>query len=376
MSDHLQVIVKLAERCNLNCAYCYMYSGADQSWRDRPALLSPDDRRRLRDRCAEYLAADPGAKITLEFHGGEPLLLGKAAFAALMDELHDALPDERASYCIQTNGTLLDDEWCALLDAQGVAWSISCDGPPPIHDRYRLYHSGATSSAAVEAAIRRSLATGSSLFTGVLAVIDPATDGAAIVRYFHALGVRRIDLLLPDANHVAKPPHLPQDDPARLAAYLRAAFDAWTQLDDPEFRVRLFEEIIRGLYGLRSGLDAFGGQLWGMSVVESDGSYQLLDVMRLGGLAEVATGLDLARHTFADFLEATRDTFPPPCATCRECPLFRVCGGGYLPHRFNGVDYDRPSVHCEALYDLITHAYTYLRRVTPDALWGEATAET
>ena len=369
MSDHVQIIVKVAERCNLDCSYCYMYSAGDQSWRERPALLSAELRTQLVERCAEFLAVDPARRVTLEFHGGEPLLLGKGPFRQLLTDIRAALGSDRVFLCLQTNATLLDDEWCALFEEYALSWSISCDGPPKIHDRFRLYHSGAPSSAAVERGIRLSLSREQARFGGVLAVVDPSTSGPDIVRYFHGLGVRDFDLLLPDASHLARPGHLPSFSMDALRTFLIEAFDAWIACRDPDFRIRLFEHMIRGLFGLRSGLDAFGGDLWGMLVVESDGSYQLLDVLRIHGVEQVETGLDLVRHSLDDYLQHTRGQTPPASATCKACPIFNVCGGGYLPHRYDGHDYDRPSIYCSVLYDLIAHIHTYLRGVTPPEMW-------
>jgi uncharacterized protein len=369
MSDSLQIIVKVAERCNLDCAYCYMYHGADQTWRQRPAFLSAESQRHLTQRCADYLAADPYHHVTLEFHGGEPLLLGKETFAAYLAELRAALGTERASFCLQTNGTLLDDEWCDLFDTYGVTWSLSSDGPPEDHDRYRVFHDGRPSSHLVERAMRLSIDHPSPLFAGVLSVIDPAADAARLVRYFYDLGIRDLDLLLPDANYTSPPAHLARYSDEALLGYLVAAFDEWLAIGDPDFRIRLFAEMMRGLFGARSGLDAFGGQLWGMMVIESDGTYQLLDVLRIGGADQVTTGLTLAEHTMADYLARTKDIFPEPSATCRACRHFTACGGGYLPHRFDGHDYDRPSIHCAAIYGLLDHIQAYLHRVTPPELW-------
>lgn len=372
MSDNMQVIVKIAERCNLNCAYCYMYTGADQSWRLRPRFLSKDLRNALIERAGAYLAQDPVREVTLELHGGEPLLLGLERFEEFLADVRRRLGYERAIVCLQTNGTLFDESWRDLFEHYHVSWSISSDGPPQVHDRFRLYHSGAPSSADVERAIALSL--DSPLFGGVLSVIDPTHDGAEVVRYFYELGLRQADLLLPDASHAAPPQHLPQYSDARLLAYLRAAFDEWIAIGDPTYRIRIFEQLMRAIYGVRSRLDAFGGNLWGMLVVESDGSYQLLDVLRLGGQEEVATALNLAHHSFDDFLATTEDHFPGPSDTCRACPVFQVCGGGYLPHRFDGVDYDRPSVYCDVLYGLIAHIYNYMRQVTPQTFWEPASA--
>lgn len=372
MSDNMQVIIKIAERCNLNCAYCYMYTGADQSWRNRPAFLSPQLRQQLIDNCYYYLEKHPQATITLEFHGGEPLLLGKDQFQEFLAQLRDALGYQRASFCLQTNGTLLDAEWCDIFEAYAVAWSISCDGPPQVHDRFRLYHNGAPSSKRVEQAIKLSIERESSLFSGILSVVDPTTDGAEVVRYFHELGVQQLDLLMPDANYTSPPTHLANYSSDALLAFLIAAFDQWISYQDSTFRIRLFEEMMRGIYGLRSGLDAFGGNLWGMMVIESDGSYQLLDVLRIGGESEVTTNLNATSHSFDDYLTHTKDLFPAACAACQVCPVFSVCGGGYLPHRFNGHDYDRPSIHCSVLFNLIAHIYQHMRRVTPTAMWQPA----
>jgi uncharacterized protein len=106
-----------------------------------------------------------------------------------------------------------------------------------------------------------------------------------------------------------------------------------------------------------------------MMVLESDGSYQLLDVLRIGGENEVATNLNVMSHSFNDYLEYTKHFFPDACDTCKACPVFSVCGGGYLPHRFDGHDYNRPTIHCSAMFNLIAHIYQFMRQVTPEAMW-------
>jgi uncharacterized protein len=374
MSDHAQLIIKIAERCNLNCSYCYMYTAGDQSWRERPAFLSSALRVKLIERCAEYLAADPHRNLTLEFHGGEPLLLGKRAFRELLARIRGELDCNRVFLCVQTNGVLLDDEWCDMFEEYEMSWSISCDGPPRIHDRFRVFHSGMTSSSQVERAIRLSVARDTRKFGGVLAVIDPRNDPRRIVRYFHELGVRDFDLLLPDMSHAAGPSHLPGFTVDALRDFLIAAFNEWIACGDARYRIRLFAHMIRALFGLRSGLDAFGGDLWGMAVVESDGTYQLLDVLRIHGTGEVATGLDLDQDSVDDFLRQTEHQQIEACADCKACPYFKVCGGGYLPHRFDGESYDRPSVHCTALFGLIAHIHAHVHGVTPEEMWTTAEA--
>lgn len=371
MSCGRTVIVKLAERCNLACPYCYMYSGPDQSWRTRPRRLSPGLVQTLVDRAGELLEAQPDVHLTLEFHGGEPLLFGRDRFADLMGRLHERLPRQRVTYCLQTNGVLLDAEWCAFFAANQVHWSISMDGPAETHDRYRVRRNGKGSHAEVAAAIRlsQSRPEWKRWFGGVLAVIDPQADGAAIVRYFRELGVAHLDLLMPDATHVAAPSHLPDFSQRQLLRFLSEAFDAWVALDDRSFHIRTFEHIALGIFGRPPELDAFGAGLDWLMVVETDGSYQLLDVLHICGEQFTHTGGALQTRSFSEQFAWQQDRRIPPCAVCLECPVYDLCGGGYLPHRFDGAGFDKPSVHCESLYGLTLRIQEFLRSQLPSDVW-------
>ncbi len=373
------LITKIVERCNLDCTYCYMYHAADQSWRERPARLSNENLDRLTTRFTEHAQQYPKAGLTLELHGGEPLLLGKRRMQALLKRIRDALSPERLFICLQTNAVLLDEEWLDIFAQYEVHISLSCDGPPDVTNRYRrLRRDGGATGQSVEDAIRLCLRwpEADKLFHGVLAVADPQTDGAAIVRYFYALGVRSFDLLLPDANYISPPMHLPAYRHADLLRYMTRAFDEWISIQDTEFKIRTFRELILGMFGRKSALDAFGADLSTISVLESDGSYQLLDVLRICGEDATRTPLHIEQHSFADFLAATAGTLPKPCARCLTCAAFNACGGGYLPHRFDGVSYDNPSYFCDVLFGLHRHILTHLAKVTPPELWQTRGAAT
>lgn len=368
---HYTVIVKLAERCNLACPYCYMYSGPDQSWRDRPKRLGAAHVDLLIERSVELLEGDPNSRLALEFHGGEPLLFGPTRFADMIGRLRSRLPNERVTYCLQTNGVLLTESWCELFEENDIHWSISCDGPAAVHDRFRPDHRGRGSHATVEKAIRLSLSRPEwrRMFGGVLAVIDPAADAAEIVRYFHRLGVRDFDFLLPDATHVAPPAHLPDFSQASLFRFLKDAFLAWTALDDPRFHLRMFEHMIKSYLGQAPELDAYGAGVDWITVIESDGSYQLLDVLHICGEEYTLTDGGLENRSLAEQFARQRGTSQPPSQKCRNCPVFDICGGGYLPHRFTGQGFDAPSVHCETLFHSIMMVERYLRQHTPAYLW-------
>src|SRR3954447_1105962 len=71
------VVLKVAQRCNLNCTYCYVYNRGDDSWRARPKFISEDIIRQLATRIRQHCARYSCSLFTVELHGGEPLLLGK-----------------------------------------------------------------------------------------------------------------------------------------------------------------------------------------------------------------------------------------------------------------------------------------------------------
>jgi uncharacterized protein len=273
---------------------------------------------------------------------------------------------------MQTNGTLIDDEWIDLFEEHHVRWGVSCDGPPSAHDVYRRTHDGRTTSAQVERAIQLGVArrrAGGESLSGVLAVANPATPGAEMIRYFHGLGVPFLDLLLPDANTVHAPFYAPKYTNEDLLRYYLEAFEAWAAIDDPGFEVRIFTEIMQGLFGERSELDMLGAELSSIVVVESDGSYEFVDVMHICGAEYIQTPFSLQNAPFSAYMAYAQEKLPQACETCRTCPVFHACGGGYLPHRFDGKDFDNPSYYCDVLMPLIAHVYGYLRRVTPDSMW-------
>ncbi len=357
----LALVTKVAERCNLACDYCYMYEGLDDTWSSRPRFLSEAHQDRLVGRIGEFLAEAPDHQVVVELHGGEPLLWGHDRLDAFVSKLR-ALPDAaRLDVALQTNGVLLDSAWLDLFRRRGVSWSISCDGPAAVHDRHRLFPDGRPSSVAVEHGLALSVQhdPDGELFGGVLAVADFESDPAAVLKHFWSRGVRSLDLLLPDASILTAGPQ----DADAAGRYLTRAFESWLALDDPRFSVRFLEEFVLGVLGRRSALDYLGGDMSGLVVVESDGTLQLLDVLRICGRDAAWTGMHLDTHSFGEFVARSIAELPAPAAQCRACQAFSACGGGYLPHRFDGRGFDNPSAYCSALLALHGRVVEELRPI-------------
>jgi len=182
--------------------------------------------------------------------------------------------------------------------------------------------------------------------------------------------VRRISFLLPDVSHDNKARFYGGLSETPVADYLLPIFEAWTQADDPDIRLHPFLALLRLMLGGGHQSDDFGNPLMNYAVVETDGSLELLDALRVCEDGMAATGLDIRNHELDGLATANalvRQVLVdgvPLCAECRACPEADVCGGGYLPHRYSRTrGFDNPSVWCADLKKLLAR----LRRYVEDA---------
>jgi uncharacterized protein len=357
------VVLKVHQRCNLACDYCYVYTMADQSWRDRPAVMGPGTWRAAARRMAEHAAAHGLADMRLILHGGEPLLAGADRLAALIADFRTALGDAtRLDVRLQTNGVLLDEAMLATLDEHAVTVGVSLDGAAADNDRRRRYPDGRGSHAAVEDALRLLNSTRyRRVFAGLLCTVDPLTDPVRCYESLLRYDPPAVDFLLPHANWSEPPPRDPASGPTPHGDWLVAAFDRWYDAPRQETAVRLFEDVISLLLGGRSRSEQVGSSPVAVVVVETDGAIEQVDSLKSAYPGACATGLTV----FADPFDAAL-THPGVvarqigvralCATCRSCPLRTVCGGGHYAHRYRAGDgFDNPSVYCADMVRLIRH---------------------
>src|SRR5262249_11280855 len=154
------IVVKIAERCNLNCDYCYMYNREDQSWRKRPAVMSDAVFEQLLVRIREYCRRRGSHRMALSFHGGEPTLVGHRPFDRLPNRAQTVLGEHLAGLMIQTNGTLIQDAWLEVIQRHSIRVGVSLDGPAEIHDAHRVDHFARGSYAATVRGLEKLLAAG------------------------------------------------------------------------------------------------------------------------------------------------------------------------------------------------------------------------
>ena len=126
--------------CNIDCTYCY--------YLHKEELLGSESKFQITDEILEthirqYIEGQDRDEVVFSWQGGEPTLLGLEFFHKVVElEQKYKKPDQRIENDLQTNGTLLNDEWGAFLKQHGFLVGLSIDGPEELHDHYRVTKDG------------------------------------------------------------------------------------------------------------------------------------------------------------------------------------------------------------------------------------------
>ncbi|WP_329254344.1 FxsB family radical SAM/SPASM domain protein [Actinoallomurus sp. NBC_01490] len=358
-----QFILKVHSRCNLACTYCYLYTMADQRWRDRPPVMSDRIAGLAADRIAEHVRAHGLTDIAVVLHGGEPLLAGPDRLRHVVEAVRGAVGDSATvGFSLQSNGTLLDRGFLHLFDELGVRVGVSLDGDEAAHDRARRRARGGSHAQVTRGLAELTRPEFRHLFSGLLCVIDLGNDPIATYEALLAFSPPAIDLLLPHATW-SNPPAGPA---GAYASWLIPIFDRWFHAPVRETRIRLFEEIINVLLGGSSAVEGIGTSPAAMIVVETDGQIEQSDILAAAFDGAAYLGLDVVDDDFDAALRHPATVARQLGTTgipgeCRPCRWAAVCAGGHYPHRYQDQKgFDHRSVYCSDLFALFDHIRTAL----------------
>lgn len=375
------LVVKVASRCNLNCTYCYMYNAGDNSWKKQPKVMSHAAIIKLGKRIAEHCTANGLRYFTVVMHGGEPLLAGMEFFRDFTNTLRNCLGAEvKLQLLVQTNATLLTEEWCELFEELHIAVGVSLDGEEEVNDKHRIYHSGKGSYQDTIRGLKISQQSVMKHKPGVLSVIDINADPVGIYRHLQSLGVKSANFLLPDNNyyHPLSPPLLDTASEAPYANWLIKIFDIWFEENDEErIQVSHFMYLIEMLLGAEIGTEMFGTQYNGILVIETDGGIEATDTLKSCGEEFTKSGANIFNTSFDEALETplakmyvhAHKFLPRKCVTC---PVNSVCGGGLIQTRYSKTNgFNNPSIYCNDYLKLIIHVQNRLLDSLPEEVVAE-----
>lgn len=371
-------ILKVANRCNIDCDYCFVFNSKDQVARRLPARMDLDVARAAARRIGDHVTAHGLPAVHVVLHGGEPLLAGARHMTDLLDAVRDGIPDgTEIRFELQTNATLLSEAWLDLFKQYDVAVGVSLDGPPVSNDRHRLTHNGRSSAAATVRGIEL-LRSRPRLFAGLLAVVDLANDPVEVHDYLASFEPPVIDFGLPHGTH-DDPPYRHDPSVPEYGLWMSQVYDAWLARPEYQHSVRMLEDIVALSSGVRGSVETLGLAPPTSVVIESDGTIEGVDTLRSVEEGASWLGLDVFHQSFDEALrhpklmhrQYGKDAL---AEQCQNCPLVDVCGGGYLPHRFSAErGYRNPSVYCADLEHLIRHVQGSLRQHGWDDIYASST---
>ena len=335
--------------CNLRCSYCY-YGARHHSAAGRQIMA--DELLELFVR--QYIEASTGPVVSFTWHGGEPTLAGLDFFRLAVDLQKKYLPKGWSCWNnLQTNGTLLNDEWCKFLAEENFDIGLSIDGPQWNHDLYRKDSGGhCTWQSAADAAARlKSRGIRPDLLCTVTA--ESAKDPLAVYRALRGMDtgwVQFIPIVRRNAEGRVTPDSV---SGAAYGKFLCAVFDEWALHDMGRLDVQLFAETMRVWAGGESGLCLMAPVCGRALIVEKDGGVYSCDHFvnpdhRIGDILSSPLGVLAGSPAQIRFGNDKRSRL---CAKCRACRWLAVCGGGCPKDRFAFTDDGEPGLNylCEGL---------------------------
>src|SRR6202034_2060741 len=249
---------------------------------------------------------------------------------------------------------------CEVFLAERVKVGISLDGDQAANNLHRRFADGRSSFDHVMRAVNLLRSDRyREIFAGILATIDVRSDPLTAYRGLAELEPPAIDFLLPHATHDSPPPGT-EFGATRYGDWLTAVYEAWHSDGEP-VRVRIFESIRRTSLGGSSLTEALGVEASDLAVIETDGTIEQADSIKVAYDGAPATGLDIFRHSLDaaaahPAIAARQQGVAGLSEVCRQCPVVASCGGGLYAHRYrSGSGFDNPSVYCADLEKIITH---------------------
>lgn len=339
--DFRSVVLQPTAVCNLNCAYCYLPD------RKHGTTMSVTVARAV----AASLTNLP-SQILVLWHGGEPLATGFSHFRSLVSEFRSLRDVGAVRHSLQTNATLLTDEWCSFLRDEGFQIGVSIDGPTPLNAS-RVTWAGKPAYEATMRGIAR--LRENDLRFAVIAVVNPrnVTDPEAFYNFFVDLGCSSVNINVEEREGLNRASPSVRSDTVRT--FWERLFEAWRA--NPVLRVREFDHALgwmQAVTGLAPAAPPIR-DMWPTIAVNGDvvvlspelmaaepaerSQFVVGNILRDNLETIVARGLDAPYVLqFWDGLNECR----------RTCSYFSYCGGGHASNKYfeHGTTAATVTDHC------------------------------
>lgn len=373
----LYVMLKPAgAHCNLACKYCY-YLEKNKLYPTAQRHLMSDEM--LEQFTREYIEAQTMNQVLFTWHGGEPLLRSIDFYRKALSLQQKYAGGRRIDNVIQTNGTLLTDEWCEFFAQNHWLVGISIDGPQPDHDHYRLTAAGKPSWKKVMQGIK--LLKKHGVEWNAMAVVNAynANHPMEFYRFFKENGCQFLQFTpiverltrhedgrtlasLADKDEIS----LSEASvvPEQWGYFLCAIFDEWVRKDVGKIFVEIFDCTLANWMGISPGICAYSKECGHAGVMEHNGDVYSCDHFvfpeyKLGNIRDHSLIDMLYGEQQQEFSRLKHSSLP---RQCKECDMEFACHGECPKNRFMKDNYGDSGLNylCPGYYHYYQHVAPYM----------------
>ena len=373
----LYVILKPAgAHCNLACKYCY-YLEKNKLYPTAQRHLMSDEM--LEQFTREYIEAQTMNQVLFTWHGGEPLLRSIDFYRKALSLQQKYAGGRCIDNVIQTNGTLLTDEWCEFFAQNHWLVGISIDGPQPDHDHYRLTAAGKPSWKKVMQGIK--LLKKHGVEWNAMAVVNAynANHPLEFYRFFKENGCQFLQFTpiverltrhedgrtlasLADKDEIS----LSEASvaPEQWGYFLCAIFDEWVRKDVGKIFVEIFDCTLANWMGISPGICAYSKECGHAGVMEHNGDVYSCDHFvfpeyKLGNIRDHSLIDMLYGEQQQEFSRLKHSSLP---RQCKECDMEFACHGECPKNRFMKDKYGDSGLNylCPGYYHYYQHVAPYM----------------
>ena len=362
--------------CNLDCAYCYYTMKPRELY---PEVGKQSDFRMsdevLASYTRQYLEANP-VRCEFGWQGGEPTLAGVDFFRRAVELQKEFRRDgQEITNGLQTNGTLLDDEFCEFLAAEGFLVGVSLDGPPQWHDFFRRDHDDKPSFHRAWRGLE--LCRKHGVEFNVLVTLNSmnAPHAGDIYRYFVNRGIQYVQFIpileriSPDRENAPweGDPTPFSCTPEQFAGFMHDVFVLWASRDVGRVSERLIDSVLHTLLFGRAATCCYADRCANAHVLEWNGDLYVCDHFvyrqwKVGNIMETPLA-DLVRDPMLEEFAKLKTDLPD---ACRDCEFLRFCRSGCPKHHIPiGTDPKRANYYCEGLKAFFREAIPILEKMVP-----------
>lgn len=358
--------------CNLSCSYCY-YLGKAALYDQKKQLRMSDEI--LRRYILGLIEACTDQDIFFSWHGGEPTLAGIDFFKKALELQQKYCPaGRRIINGMQTNATLINEDWCKFLSESGFYVGVSIDGPAGMHDKYRLYKNGNGSFQKTFSGYN--LLKKYNVKTELLVVVNASNVNypLEVYRFLRDLESEYITFLPlvqrdPGSSSGVSPTSV---SPSAFGSFLIKIFEEWKAKDIGRIKVQIIEEVARTAFNQEHTLCIFKKSCGGVPVIEHNGDFyscdHFVDPEHLVG--------NIIQTSLAELLDSKKqkrfgnDKLKTLPEYCLNCDVRDMCHGECPKNRFIKTPEGQPGLNylCPGYKQFFRHVKPFVNAIRDEWL--------